>query len=100
MQKVDYWNKHLTSWGKSKLSQAQYCRQNNLNPNMFSKWKRLLSAKNDQLLLTEVPVDKIINESSNSGIELIINESIKVRVVDNFNKELLQELLKSIGVIN
>ena len=41
------WRRHVKAWRKSGLSQADYCRQQNINPKTFSTWKR-----------HELPMDK------------------------------------------
>lgn len=41
------WWRHVKAWRESGLSQADYCRQQGLNPKTFSKWTRC-----------EYPVDK------------------------------------------
>ena len=97
--KVEFWKNHLNIWKKRKISQAKYCKQNNLNQNMFSKWKRILSTDKEKLSLVELPLTAIKHETLCSEIELIINESIKIRLDDNFNQELLKKILKIFGVI-
>ena len=34
------WCRHVEAWRKSGLSQADYCRQQGLNPKTFSTWTR------------------------------------------------------------
>lgn len=34
------WCRHVEAWRKSGLSQADYCRQQGLNPKTFSTWMR------------------------------------------------------------
>jgi len=41
------WWRHVKTWRESGMSQADYCRQQGLNPKTFSKWVRC-----------EYPVDK------------------------------------------
>lgn len=38
--KEQYWQKHVASWRESKLSQAAYCRLNDLHTKNFGYWKR------------------------------------------------------------
>jgi len=38
-----YWHDHFKSWEKSGLSQAAYCRHNDLKYCLFHYWKRKLS---------------------------------------------------------
>ena len=42
--RTEYWRKRMEAWGRSGLSQAEYCRRQGLQPVSFSWWKRRLSA--------------------------------------------------------
>ena len=42
--RAEYWRKRVEAWGRSGLSQAEYCRRQGLQPVRFSWWKRRLSA--------------------------------------------------------
>ncbi|OHD07658.1 MAG: hypothetical protein A2Z98_11750 [Spirochaetes bacterium GWB1_27_13] len=46
MSKEIFWEEHINRWNKRGISQAEYCRNNNLNQNMFSKWKNKIIPKN------------------------------------------------------
>lgn len=98
-EKIDFWKNHLSYWKQSKLSQAEYCRQNNLNKCLFSKWKIKLFNEKENKPFIEIPIENFTKESSKNGIELVINDSIKVMLDKNYNEELLIKLLKTMGVI-
>lgn len=36
----EYWREQMNGWRASGLTQAEYCRQNDLDANRFSNWKR------------------------------------------------------------
>ena len=36
------WQKHISAWLKSDLTQAEYCHRHGLNERYFSLWKRRL----------------------------------------------------------
>jgi hypothetical protein len=36
------WAAHLANWQASGLTQTEYCRRENIDPNSFSNWKRKL----------------------------------------------------------
>ena len=52
------WWRHVEAWRESGLSQADYCRQQGLNPKTFSAWARraLPIDKNAPLDVVSVPV--------------------------------------------
>ncbi len=35
-----HWQRHVEAWRESGLSQADYCRQQSINPKTFSAWAR------------------------------------------------------------
>ena len=39
------WFRYVSEWKKSNLSQAEFCRQKNLQPGRFSYWKRQVDKK-------------------------------------------------------
>ena len=52
------WCRHVEAWRESGLNQANYCRQQGLNPKIFSAWARhaLPIDKNTSLDVVFVPV--------------------------------------------
>ena len=71
MSKEIFWEEHINRWNKRGISQAEYCRNNNLNQNMFSKWKNKIIPKNVVKAneFVELKVSEITKESE---IEVII----------------------------
>ena len=96
-ERIKFWSNHMKSLKKSKLTQAEYCRQNDLKPYMLSKWKITLLNKSDNNSFIEIPLNNLTKKSSNAELELIINDSIKIRLDENYNEELLLRILKTIG---
>ncbi|MEQ3659285.1 MAG: hypothetical protein ABNH21_10030 [Glaciecola sp.] len=43
-----FWQKHVSQWQSSGLTQAQYCKQHNLHPQRLSHHKRKLETKDKQ----------------------------------------------------
>jgi hypothetical protein len=63
----EYWQNHLDNWTRSGLSQAAYCRNNDLDYDRFRKWKERLSAypsASTSIKLVEVKRDFTLNRSS------------------------------------
>jgi len=52
------WQRHVEAWRESRLTQADYCRQQSLHPKTFSAWTRrkLLMDKDVPLELIAVQV--------------------------------------------
>lgn len=68
---------HLDAWAVAGLSQAEYCRQNNLRPNRFTYWKQKLSRENLPVEFVQVPeaslqsvVGNLLQKSESSCLRL------------------------------
>lgn len=48
-QKKAFWKTKMEEWRKSGKSPAEFCRDNGLNANTFSSWKRVFSVLDDQV---------------------------------------------------
>jgi hypothetical protein len=91
-----YWEQQITSWEKSNLSQANFCRDNKLNPSRFSYWKRKLITINkegrdkESSFVQIKPTPAIIEESITSNptslcIHLPNKSKIEGITADNFH---------------
>ncbi len=48
-EKEAFWREALKRWRQSKLNQAEFCRQENLNQNTFSSWKTTIVERDAEL---------------------------------------------------
>lgn len=91
------WSKHVKQWQKSGLSQADYCRQYDLNSRLLSlyinKLKRSSVVKNKNFV--KIP-KRIITESKSNeySYEISIPGKIHIRLNNNFNPENLKNIIK------
>lgn len=92
-QKYD-WVKLIGEWKKSGESQAVFCRQNNLNQNMFSKQKIKFEDCGEPCFV-EV---KFENKNSEANIELVTGKFL-IKIRSDFDKVLLKKILEVIGEI-
>jgi len=97
-ERRSYWHDQFESWEKSGIPQSEYCRQNNIDIHLFSKWKNKLS-KNNELKgnkFVQIP-QKTTNELSKpSEIELAIKDQYKIKVANNFDPETLKKLVSTL----
>lgn len=85
----EYWEAHVTAWKESGLSQAHYCRQNDLPLNRFYNWKAKLepqklvpvkiAEESDQQFISN-RVEKMTIQLPN-GIELHIPSNLSIESV-------------------
>ena len=93
-ERIKYWQTHIANWKRSHQNQADYCRKNSLNTDLFSRWKNRLSKDEIESPLVELKLDTI----SSPYLDLIIHDKIKIRLKDNFNPDLLKNILILLGI--
>jgi len=97
-----FWEEHIKNWSKKGISQAEYCRQNKLNQDTFSKWKMKIGKRVDNSFVEsannfiEVKIPETTDESE---IELVVKDIFKLKLKPDFNSRLLKDVLKIIGEI-
>ncbi|MFZ2168116.1 MAG: IS66 family insertion sequence element accessory protein TnpB [Methylococcaceae bacterium] len=85
-----HWQRHVKAWRESGLSQADYCRQQGINPKTFSAWARraLPIDKNTPLDVVSVQVapsppaaeaDAIIMLRFSHGAQLELSTAVSPR---------------------
>jgi hypothetical protein len=96
-QRFEFWKHHVRAWHESNLTQIEYCRQNDLAPNSLTNWKKKIlgSQQAQQQTLVKLPIKK----ESAPRLEIEVNNKVKIKVVDNFDPELLIKVLKALGAL-
>lgn len=89
-----FWEGHLRQWKSSGLSQAEYCRENELNSKTFGYWKRKKKFAGDALCLVEIPVQRqpIVSYCS-TPVRLMVGSRYRIEVEKNFDTEALDQLI-------
>ena len=91
-----YWQKQIARHSRTTLSQREFCKRNGLSYWSFNSWKRRLSEINSSSLV-EIPSNRIKNLSeSPSGIELVINQSITIKLSSGFDHDLLRDIISAL----
>lgn len=95
--RFEYWQNQIILWEESKIKQAEYCRRNNLNKQLFSKWKkRLENGAGKEMSFIEVPIKiKSFNNNKNA-IELAIKDIYKIKLYSDFDPSLLKKILAAV----
>ncbi len=98
-----FWQHHIVQWQVSGLSQAAYCRQQDLCAHKFSYWKRQLQATckpvADELKtgFTRVQIDTHdtnFTTLASSGLSLRFNDGIQLTGITQANVCLIKQLLE------
>jgi len=97
MQKRVFWKRHINEWGRSEITQTEYCRQHKLSTKSFTYWKRRLKQKSS---ISFVPVQvkpepRIILDNSS---ELVLHkDGYRIEIKEGFNPAVLGEVLRTIS---
>ena len=95
LKRKKFWEDQVKAWEESGLSQAEYCREKNINKGLFSKWKiKLLKAAENKLV--EIPIELKNGYFKSDDIELVIKDQYKIKVHSDFNPAALKRLIKAI----
>jgi hypothetical protein len=94
-----FWAQTIQTWMESNLTQSEYCRKNNLDEQLFSKWKiRLQKAnKKKSVKFVEIKTGSSDAFSSKDDIELVVNDKYKIKIKPDFNKDSLKNILSLLG---
>jgi len=92
-QKRRYWMDHVKAWKDSNLSQAEYCRRQDLKAHRLCYWVNKKSAKpNHSLALVEIPLQKM-PARSDTTLKLTIDNHYQIEIADHFSSETLEQIL-------
>lgn len=97
-EREQYWRSHLESWALSGLSQAEYCRQNDLNIARFGYWKRRFSKDNLPVEFVQISAEPVKSTRSfqDNGIpslRITMGSEFAIEVSDNFSPATLEKVL-------
>ncbi|MHC4215300.1 MAG: IS66 family insertion sequence element accessory protein TnpA [Planctomycetota bacterium] len=88
---------HIRRWRDSRLTQAEYCRRNELKWSTFHYWRKRLQDKPTAVTLVEVPVRKNLSCQPCHELTLILGDRYRVEIGDDFNPSTLAKLVDTLG---
>lgn len=98
-ERKQFWNSHLKSWEPSGLSQAEYCRRNDLNIPRFRYWKRKLGKKNPLLDFVQLPTEAINSTqllqryTATPSLRISMGSEFTIEVLDGFSPVTLEKVI-------
>jgi len=93
-KKRHYWESHFKNWQASTLSQAQYCRQNELSSKSFTYWKGKLSRPDEEIRFVPVPFVADQPKKFGTRLNVVVNDRYLIEVGDGFTPETLKQVLR------
>lgn len=97
--KQQFWKKHITAWKGSGLSQAEYCRKQDIPVKTFGYHKRRMTSAAKPQKIIAVPATAAISPSadkSQSGkpIKLHLPGGLHIEIEPDFCPQTLKRLLE------
>ncbi len=88
---------HVRRWQDSGLSQAEYCRRNELKWSRFHYWRKRLQETATAVTLVQVPVTNGLGCQPCQELTLVLGDRFKVEIGDEFNPSTLAKLVDTLG---
>jgi len=88
---------HIRQWRSSGMTQAEYCRRNELKWSTFHYWRKRLQEKATAVTLVQVPVSKNLSFQPGQELTLILGDRYKVEIGDDFKPSTLAKLVDTLG---
>jgi hypothetical protein len=93
-RKQQYWGDHLRTWRKSGLTQAEYCRRNQLSTKCFTYWKSKTRRPDPPMKLVTIPVRPVIEHRQSAEIVVVFKDRYRVEVGDGFNPATFEKVVQ------
>ena len=90
-QKQMYWQTHIEQWSQTDLSQAAYCRNNNLKIKSFTYFKSRLNKKNLPVQFVQIPIKQL---QTPSFLKLNLGSNFQIEIPDGFSQSTLTQVLQ------
>jgi hypothetical protein len=97
----EFWTTHIARWESSGQTRRRYCRDEQISYWTFLDWqKRIRSGVAQVKDLVQIPREMYHEPITQNPamLDLIVHESITIRVHQGFDGELLRTLLQELGV--
>ncbi len=93
-RKQQYWGDHLLTWRKSGLTQAEYCRRNQLSTKCFTYWKSKTRRPDPPMKLVPVSVRPVAAGPGSAKLVVVFKDRYRVEVGDGFNPATFEKVVQ------
>jgi len=104
-RKQQYWGDHLHTWRKSGLTQAEYCRRNQLSTKSFTYWKSKTrrvdrsacgspAPADPPMKFVPVPVRPMAAGPGSAKLVVVFQDRYRVEVADGFNPATFEKVVQ------
>jgi len=98
-QKRSYWKQQIEQWQQSGLTQAEYCRRNNLKHHQLAYWKKRCLKTQTDVSFAAVQLEDLLDTpalADQAALTLEIDNLFKVQITEGFDPELLRQLIAAL----
>jgi hypothetical protein len=95
-QKRSYWKQQIEQWQQSGLTQAEYCRRNNLKHHQLVYWKKRYLNTQSDVSFAAVQLEELLDiptPADQASLTVVIDKQFKVEVTEGFDPQLLRQLI-------
>jgi hypothetical protein len=95
-QKRIYWKQHIDSWQATGLTQAEYCRRNNLKHHQLVYWKKRFLKTKTEVSFVPLKLEDLLDipaQPDRAPLCLVINNFFKIEIKAGFDALLLRQLI-------
>ena len=95
-QKRTYWKQHIDHWQQTGLTQAEYCRRNNLKHHQLIYWKKRFLKTESDVTFFPLKLDDLLDipvQPDHASLSLVIDNHFKIEIGAGFDSRLLRELI-------
>ena len=95
-QKRSYWKQHIDTWQETGLTQAEYCRRNNLKHHQLVYWKKRFLKTETDVSFVPLKLEDLLDipaRQDQASLTLVINNDFKIEIRAGFDAQLLRQLI-------
>ena len=95
-QKRSYWKQHIDTWQETGLTQAEYCRRNNLKHHQLVYWKKRFLKTETDVSFVPLKLEDLLDipaRQDQASLILVINNDFKIEIRAGFDAQLLRQLI-------
>jgi hypothetical protein len=98
-QKRNYWKQQIEQWQQTGLSQAEYCRRNNLKHHQLVYWKKRYLKAETEVSFVPVQLEALLDipaPADQASLTVIIDNQFKVEIAAGFDPQLLRQVVTAL----
>jgi hypothetical protein len=98
-QKRSYWKQQIEQWQQTGLSQAEYCRRNNLKHHQLVYWKKRYLKAETEVSFVPVQLETLLDipaPADQASLTVIIDNQFKVEIAAGFDPQLLRQVVTAL----